>query len=64
MNIFKGLDKTFSLSQNFQEISCQNYLEMSAGEQPASARCDTGTSGLNDILGGGFPSKALYLNSG
>ena len=37
---------------------------MSDGEQPASARCDTGTSGLNHILGGGFPPKALYLIQG
>jgi circadian clock protein KaiC len=37
---------------------------MSDGEQPPSARCDTGTSGLNQILGGGFPSKALYLIQG
>jgi circadian clock protein KaiC len=37
---------------------------MSAGEQPASARCDTGASGLNHILGGGFPAKALYLIQG
>ena len=37
---------------------------MSAGEEPASARCDTGTSGLNHILGGGFPTNALYLIQG
>ena len=37
---------------------------MSAGEEPASARCDTGTSGLNHILGGGFPANALYLIQG
>ena len=37
---------------------------MSAGEEPSSARCDTGTSGLNHILGGGFPPNALYLVQG
>ena len=37
---------------------------MSAGEEPASALCDTGTSGLNHILGGGFPLNALYLVQG
>ena len=37
---------------------------MSAGEEPASARCDTGISGLNHILGGGFPPNALYLVQG
>src|SRR5258708_11273826 len=37
---------------------------MSAGEEPASARCDTGTSGLNHILGGGCPPDALYLVQG
>ena len=26
MNIFKGVDKTFSLSQNYREISCQRLL--------------------------------------
>src|SRR3984885_5686877 len=37
---------------------------MSAGEEPVLARCDTGTSGLNHILGGGFPPNALYLVQG
>jgi archaellum biogenesis ATPase FlaH len=37
---------------------------MSAEEEPASVRCDTGTSGLNHILGGGFPPNALYLVQG
>src|SRR5260370_36401371 len=37
---------------------------MSGGEEPAWARCDTGTSGLNHILGGGFPPNALYLVQG
>src|SRR5580704_16579128 len=37
---------------------------MSVGEGPASPRCDTGTSGLNYILGGGFPPNALYLVQG
>src|SRR5260370_31900276 len=27
-------------------------------------RCDTGTSGLDHILGGGFPPQALYLLQG
>src|SRR3984957_2716468 len=37
---------------------------MRAEEEPASARCDTGTSGLNHIFGGGFPPNALYLIQG
>jgi circadian clock protein KaiC len=37
---------------------------MSAGKEPVLARCDTGTSGLNHILGGGFPPNALYLVQG
>jgi circadian clock protein KaiC len=37
---------------------------MSAGEEPTSARCDSGTIGLNHILGGGFPPNALYLVQG
>src|SRR6476660_5987284 len=37
---------------------------MSNGEQPASARCDTGTSGLNHILGGGLLPNAIYLLQG
>ena len=35
-----------------------------SGEAPALARCDTGTSGLDHILGGGFPTHALYLLQG
>jgi circadian clock protein KaiC len=38
--------------------------EMSAGEEPASTRCDTGTTGLDHILGGGFPRNAIYLVQG
>jgi predicted ATP-dependent serine protease len=30
-------------------------------EAAALPRCDTGTSGLDHILGGGFPPHALYL---
>ena len=37
---------------------------MSAEEEPASARCDTGTTGLDHILGGGFPRNAIYLVQG
>src|ERR1700736_4327906 len=37
---------------------------MSAGEEPGSARCDTGTTGLNHILGGGFPTNSIYLVQG
>jgi KaiC/GvpD/RAD55 family RecA-like ATPase len=37
---------------------------MSAAEEPASARCDTGIIGLNQILGEGFPPNALYLIQG
>ena len=33
-------------------------------EAAALARCDTGTSGLDHILGGGFPLHALYLLQG
>jgi circadian clock protein KaiC len=33
-------------------------------ESPALQRCDTGSSGLDFILGGGFPSHALYLLQG
>ena len=33
-------------------------------EAVALPRCDTGTSGLDHILGGGFPSQALYLLQG
>ena len=33
-------------------------------EAPALARCDTGTSGLDHILGGGFPAHAIYLVQG
>jgi hypothetical protein len=33
-------------------------------EAAALPRCDTGTSGLDHILGGGFPPKALYLIQG
>jgi KaiC/GvpD/RAD55 family RecA-like ATPase len=36
---------------------------MSAQEM-APTRCDSGISGLNQILGGGFPSNALYLVQG
>jgi circadian clock protein KaiC len=36
---------------------------MSSGE-PSLARCETGTSGLDHILGGGFPPQALYLLQG
>ena len=35
-----------------------------SAEPTALARCDTGTSGLDHILGGGFPSHALYLLQG
>jgi circadian clock protein KaiC len=41
----------------------QITFAMSAGE-PSLARCDTGTSGLDHILGGGFPPHALYLLQG
>jgi circadian clock protein KaiC len=57
-------DKTSSLSQIASESFAGDYIEMSAGEEPASARCDTGTSGLNHILGGGIPPNALYLIQG
>jgi circadian clock protein KaiC len=33
-------------------------------EAVALPRCDTGTSGLDHILGGGFPPQALYLLQG
>ncbi|MBV9392350.1 MAG: circadian clock protein KaiC, partial [Verrucomicrobia bacterium] len=33
-------------------------------EAPALAHCDTGISGLDQILGGGFPANALYLIQG
>jgi circadian clock protein KaiC len=33
-------------------------------ESAALPRCDTGTSGLDHILGGGFPPHALYLLQG
>ena len=33
-------------------------------EAAALARCDTGTSGLDHILGGGFPPHTLYLLQG
>src|ERR1700758_669208 len=33
-------------------------------EAAALPRCDTGTSGLDHILGGGFPPHALYLLQG
>ncbi len=33
-------------------------------EAPALARSDTGISGLDQILGGGFPTNALYLIQG
>jgi circadian clock protein KaiC len=36
---------------------------MRTGE-PSLARCETGTSGLDHILGGGFPPHALYLLQG
>ena len=42
----------------------KDYREMTAEEEPVSARCDTGTSGLNHILRGGFPLNALYLVQG
>ncbi len=35
-----------------------------SAETSALARCDTGTSGLDHILGGGFPAHALYLLQG
>src|SRR5260370_40186637 len=35
-----------------------------SAEPTALARCDTGTSGLDHILRGGFPSHALYLVQG
>ena len=35
-----------------------------SAEAPALARCVTGTSGLDHILGGGFPPHALYLLQG
>jgi circadian clock protein KaiC len=60
---FNGLDK--NLRRELPEkLVAGDYIEMSAGEEPASARCDTGTSGLNHILGGGFPPNALYLIQG
>ena len=33
-------------------------------EAAALTRCDTGTNGLDHILGGGFPPHALYLLQG
>ena len=41
----------------------QTIFAMTSGE-PSLARCETGTSGLDHILGGGFPPQALYLLQG
>ncbi len=35
-----------------------------SAEAPALVRCDTGTSGLDHILDGGFPAHAFYLLQG
>jgi circadian clock protein KaiC len=35
-----------------------------SAEAPALARCDTGTSGFDHVLGGGFPAQAFYLLQG
>ena len=61
---FKALDKIPSFSQNCRlSVPPQITFAMNA-EAAALARCDTGTSGLDHILGGGFPLHALYLLQG
>jgi circadian clock protein KaiC len=35
-----------------------------SAEAPALPRCDTGISGLDHVLGGGFPAQAFYLLQG
>jgi circadian clock protein KaiC len=61
---FKALDKIPSFSQNCRlSVPPQITFAMNA-EAAALARCNTGTSGLDHILGGGFPLHALYLLQG
>jgi circadian clock protein KaiC len=63
-NRFQGARQNTLAKSKFSKILVvAHYFAMSA-EPTELARCDTGTSGLDHILGGGFPSHALFLVQG